>query len=127
MSGWKNFFLLPHKYSLHVSLLHSSSDKPQNRRVIPHLGLLQVGLLEALAIIVAAEIGDKSFFVAMILAMKYDKRAIFVGCMAALILQSIISAAFGAIVSQIDHDLVEWAAGTIYCESRSSFFFVFFF
>jgi putative Ca2+/H+ antiporter (TMEM165/GDT1 family) len=78
---------------------------------------VQVGLTEALAVIFAAEIGDKTFFVAIILAMRYRKSAIMLGCMTALTLQAIISAAFGAFISQIDHQLLAWAAGIIYCKS----------
>ena len=73
-------------------------------------------MTEALAVIFAAEIGDKTFFVALILAMRYNKSAIMLGCMAALSIQAMVSAAFGAFISQIDHEVLAWAAGITYCE-----------
>jgi putative Ca2+/H+ antiporter (TMEM165/GDT1 family) len=54
-----------------------------------------VGLGKALILIFLAEIGDKTFFVAMILAMKYDRTAVFIGSMAALAVMTIGSAALG--------------------------------
>jgi hypothetical protein len=105
---------------MHLILLLGMKKKSRIHLDLSEFNILvvQVGLMEAFAIIVVAEIGDKSFFVAMILSMKYDKRAIFLGCMCALIIQAVISAAFGAFISQIDHDLLEWGAGIIYCEPR---------
>ena len=41
------------------------------------------GTLKALVLIFLAEIGDKTFFVSVILAMKYDKMSVFTGSMAA--------------------------------------------
>ncbi len=54
-----------------------------------------LGMGKALLLIFLAEIGDKTFFVAMILAMKYDQSAVFVGSMAALALMTILSAGLG--------------------------------
>lgn len=76
----------------------------------------QVGMTEAMAVILAAEIGDKSFFVAIILAMKYDKWLVLFSSMIALSLMSISSAIFGGLISQIDHNLLQWGAAVTYRE-----------
>jgi putative Ca2+/H+ antiporter (TMEM165/GDT1 family) len=57
-----------------------------------------LGMGKALLLIFLAEIGDKTFFVAMILAMKYDQSAVFVGSMAALALMTILSAGLGYVL-----------------------------
>jgi hypothetical protein len=54
-----------------------------------------IGMGKALLLIFFAEIGDKTFFVALILAMKYDRTAVFVGSMAALGFMSLASAGIG--------------------------------
>ena len=54
-----------------------------------------MGLGKALILIFLAEIGDKTFFVAMILAMKYDQSAVFIGSLAALAIMTIGSAGLG--------------------------------
>ena len=73
-------------------------------------------MTEAMAVILAAEIGDKSFFVAIILAMKYDKWLVLFSSMIALSLMSISSAIFGGLISQIDHNLLQWGAAVTYRE-----------
>ena len=73
-------------------------------------------MTEAMAVILAAEIGDKSFFVAIILAMKYDKWLVLLASMFALSIMSICSAVFGGLISQIDNSLLQWAAAFTYRE-----------
>ena len=62
-----------------------------------------MGLGKALLLIFLAEIGDKTFFVAMILAMKYDQYAVFIGSMAALAIMTIGSAALGWLLVGLVH------------------------
>lgn len=54
-----------------------------------------VGLSKAFGLIFIGECGDKTFFVAMILAMKYGKTPVFIGSMAALGLMTILAVAVG--------------------------------
>jgi len=88
--------------------------KKEEKKVETGLKENWVGMTEAMAVILAAEIGDKSFFVAIILAMKYDKWLVLFSSMIALSLMSISSAIFGGLISQIDHNLLQWGAAVTY-------------
>jgi hypothetical protein len=57
-----------------------------------------VGLSKAFALIFIGECGDKTFFVAMILSMKYGKLPVYLGSMAALTLMTILAVAVGWIL-----------------------------
>jgi Ca2+/H+ antiporter, TMEM165/GDT1 family len=51
--------------------------------------------------ILVSEIGDKTFFLAMIWAMKYPKWIVFVGSYGALAVMTILSTIFGKILPEI--------------------------
>ncbi|KAL5726285.1 hypothetical protein ACHQM5_009340 [Ranunculus cassubicifolius] len=53
------------------------------------------GFTKSLAMTVFAEIGDKTFFAAAILAMRYPRRLVLAGCLGALIVMTILSALLG--------------------------------
>ncbi|XP_042052697.1 GDT1-like protein 4 [Salvia splendens] len=53
------------------------------------------GFTKSLAITVLSEIGDKTFFAAAILAMRYPRRHVLSGCLGALIVMTILSAVVG--------------------------------
>ncbi|XVF86043.1 hypothetical protein PTKIN_Ptkin17bG0169100 [Pterospermum kingtungense] len=53
------------------------------------------GFSKSLAMTVLSEIGDKTFFAAAILAMRHPRRLVLSGCLAALIVMTILSAVVG--------------------------------
>ncbi|KAI3497902.1 hypothetical protein L2E82_13877 [Cichorium intybus] len=53
------------------------------------------GFSKSLAMTVLSEIGDKTFFAAAILAMRHPRRHVLAGCLTALIVMTILSAAVG--------------------------------
>lgn len=54
----------------------------------------------AMAMIFATEIGDKTFFIAAVLSMKYDRGAVFGGAIFALVVMTILSTALGLVLPQ---------------------------
>ncbi|KAL1218548.1 GDT1-like protein 5 [Cardamine amara subsp. amara] len=56
--------------------------------------LLQ-GFTKSLAMTFLSEIGDKTFFAAAILAMRYPRRLVLAGCLSALVVMTILSATLG--------------------------------
>ncbi|KAL8035224.1 hypothetical protein ABFX02_12G083300 [Erythranthe guttata] len=58
------------------------------------LSIIQ-GFTKSLAMTVLSEIGDKTFFAAAILAMRYPRRYVLSGCLGALIVMTILSAVVG--------------------------------
>lgn len=55
----------------------------------------------SLSVIVVSEIGDKTFFIAAIMAMKHSRFTIYVGAMMALGLMTLLSALLGNIVTKV--------------------------
>ncbi|THU67474.1 hypothetical protein C4D60_Mb05t25000 [Musa balbisiana] len=53
------------------------------------------GFTKSLAMTVLSEIGDKTFFAAAILAMRHPRKLVLAGCLAALIVMTILSASLG--------------------------------
>lgn len=55
----------------------------------------------SVAMILATELGDKTFFIAAILAMRHGRRVVFVGAISALALMTVLSAGIGFILPSI--------------------------
>ena len=68
------------------------------------------GFGTSFAMILATEIGDRTFFIAAIMAMKHDRIVVWSGALAALALMTVFSAIFGiAAVTFFPPWLVNWA------------------
>ncbi|XP_052311497.1 GDT1-like protein 4 isoform X1 [Populus trichocarpa] len=65
------------------------------------------GFTKSLAMTVLSEIGDKTFFAAAILAMRHPRRLVLSGCLAALIVMTILSAAVGWAAPNLVSGLLE--------------------
>lgn len=52
----------------------------------------------SVAMILATEVGDKTFFIAAVLSMKHERLAVFTGAIAALILMTVLSTAMGLVL-----------------------------
>jgi putative Ca2+/H+ antiporter (TMEM165/GDT1 family) len=58
------------------------------------------GFTSGVAMIIATEIGDKTFFIAAVLSMRHDRSAVFCGAILALIIMTILSSAMGLVLPQ---------------------------
>jgi Ca2+/H+ antiporter, TMEM165/GDT1 family len=56
------------------------------------------GFTSSLAMILATEVGDKTFFIAAVLSMKHDRSAVLIGAFLALIVMTILSTAMGLVL-----------------------------
>ena len=63
----------------------------------------------ALLLITVSELGDKTFFIAVILAMHHPRRLVFIGVTGALAAMSIISVLFGQAVSLLPKVYIHYA------------------
>lgn len=63
--------------------------------------------------IVVSELGDKTFFIAAIMAMRYNRIAVLSGALAALFLMTAISTAFGKIEERLSKSITFCCLGTI--------------
>jgi putative Ca2+/H+ antiporter (TMEM165/GDT1 family) len=63
---------------------------------------------KALLLITAAELGDKTFFIAMILAMRHPRRWVLIGAMSALAAMTIISVGMGKVLSFVGAQYIHY-------------------
>ncbi len=80
-------------------MLHSAPFAIQEVVVNGPLG--KSGFLAAFSLIFLSEIGDKTFFIAALLAMKIGKWMSFIGSVSALAVMTVISVGIGAIFSRV--------------------------
>mmetsp|Transcript_6031 Transcript_6031/g.7881 ORF Transcript_6031/g.7881 Transcript_6031/m.7881 type:complete len:264 (+) Transcript_6031:121-912(+) len=59
------------------------------------------GILNSIGVVFATELGDKTFFVAAILATKYELLVVYLGCWGALAFMTLVSAVMGALIPSI--------------------------
>ena len=62
-----------------------------------------------LLLITISELGDKTFFIAVILSMHHSRRLVFTGVVAALAAMTILSVAFGQVVSFLPKQIIHYA------------------
>jgi Ca2+/H+ antiporter, TMEM165/GDT1 family len=62
-----------------------------------------------LTLITAAELGDKTFFISLCLAMRYPRRWVFIGAMLALIAMTLISVLMGQVLSLLPPIVTRWS------------------
>ena len=62
----------------------------------------------ALFLITSQELGDKTFFIALILAMRYSRRWVFCGSIAALALMTVISVGAGQLLRLLPKTATHW-------------------
>ena len=73
------------------------------------------GFIQAFAMIIFSEIGDKTFLIAAILAMRHPRIVVFAGALGSLIVMSILSAAMGHILpTLIPKRWTQLAAGVLF-------------
>ena len=63
----------------------------------------------SLLLITVSELGDKTFFIAAILAMRHRRRWVFVGAVAALALMTVLSVLVGQAATLLPQPVVKWA------------------
>jgi Ca2+/H+ antiporter, TMEM165/GDT1 family len=91
-------------------LVHSDLDKSnialRSLQFIPSLQDVSLegfwkAFTSSVAMIIATEIGDKTFFIAAVLSMKHDRSAVFAGAITALIIMTILSTGMGLILPKL--------------------------
>jgi len=78
--------------------IDSSVIEEDNFNVTEHRGFVH-GFVEALSVILVSELGDKTFFIAAILAMRNNKLTVFLAAIAALAVMTVLSALLGFVVT----------------------------
>lgn len=73
------------------------------------------GLVSSFTMILFAEIADKTFFIAAIMAMRYSKLIVFMGAWSALAVMTGLSVALGYVVTFIPQYITHIIAGILFC------------
>nr|XP_012143552.1 PREDICTED: transmembrane protein 165 isoform X2 [Megachile rotundata] len=79
------------KFEIMTSMIPKDEMLTQNK---DNLSFIHA-LIASLSVIVVSELGDKTFFIAAIMAMKHPRLTVFVGAISALALMTILSVIFG--------------------------------
>ncbi|CAG2058450.1 unnamed protein product, partial [Timema podura] len=77
-----------------IEMLDDGSGK------ISNLGFIHA-FVAALSVIIVSELGDKTFFIAAIMAMRHPRLTVFLGAISALAFMTILSVAFGWVATLI--------------------------
>jgi len=82
------------------------------------------GFVQAFAMIIFSEIGDKTFLIAAILAMRHPRIVVFAGAFGSLVVMSILSAAMGHILpTLVPKRWTQLAAGVLFIIFGAKLFF----
>ena len=76
-------------------------------------GNLFKGLTEAFLLVSASEIGDKSFFVTALMALRYGRALSFWATMLALTLMSVVAAGLGQVMGLLPPELIKYGSATL--------------
>jgi Ca2+/H+ antiporter, TMEM165/GDT1 family len=71
-------------------------------------------LLTSFALIFLAELGDKTLYIVLVLASRYQAIPVLLGAMGAFVVQGVIAVGLGSLVSQLPHLWVRWLTATIF-------------
>lgn len=89
------------------------SKKPkEDDKVIKNFGFIHA-FVASISVIVVSELGDKTFFIAAIMAMKHPRLTVYLGAMGALGLMTLLSALLGNIVTKVIPKVYTYYASSI--------------
>eukprot|EP00088_Acartia_fossae_P018380 TRINITY_DN20622_c0_g1_i12.p1 TRINITY_DN20622_c0_g1~~TRINITY_DN20622_c0_g1_i12.p1 ORF type:complete len:470 (-),score=94.93 TRINITY_DN20622_c0_g1_i12:91-1500(-) len=95
LSGGETNSSLTHQDVTNISTIVTNSSIFSN---ITHRGFIH-GFGESISVILVSEIGDKTFFIAAILAMRNNKLTVFLAAVSALFLMTVLSGLLGWVVT----------------------------
>ncbi|KAL7297705.1 hypothetical protein TKK_0008742 [Trichogramma kaykai] len=77
-----------------TTLSNNIDSNTESSDILPDLGFIHA-FVASLSVILVSELGDKTFFIAAIMAMKHPRLTVFAGAISALALMTILSVLFG--------------------------------
>lgn len=77
------------------TVLPNIVDSPTSEQTFNHVPVVSLGFVHAfvasLSVIIVSELGDKTFFIAAIMAMRHSRITVFTGAISALALMTVLS------------------------------------
>ncbi|VVC33767.1 Hypothetical protein CINCED_3A007286 [Cinara cedri] len=81
------------------TVVPATVGSPTSEQTTSHVNVVSLGFVHAfvasLSVIVVSELGDKTFFIAAIMAMRHSRITVFAGAISALALMTVLSVLFG--------------------------------
>jgi putative Ca2+/H+ antiporter (TMEM165/GDT1 family) len=72
------------------------------------------GFLSSISVILVSEIGDKTFFIAAIMAMKYSRLTVFAAAILALAIMTVLSVVMGALTTVIPRYITYYVSTALF-------------
>ncbi|XP_072948050.1 putative divalent cation/proton antiporter TMEM165 isoform X1 [Epargyreus clarus] len=72
------------------------------------------GFVASISVVIVSELGDKTFFIAAIMAMKHPRVIVFAGAISALVFMTILSAAFGWVATVIPRVYTHYISAALF-------------
>ena len=72
------------------------------------------GFVASLAVIIVSELGDKTFFIAAIMAMRHPRATVLSGALSALAIMTVLAALVGHILSMIPRTITYYASSVLF-------------
>ncbi|KJH51368.1 hypothetical protein DICVIV_02487 [Dictyocaulus viviparus] len=92
-----------------------NSQQPLTRKSIADIDLsFYHGFLASFSVIVVSELGDKTWFIAVILAMRHSRLTVFCGAMTALAVMTVLSASLGWISQLIPRKFTYYVSTVLF-------------
>lgn len=96
-------------------ILNETEITPSNgTHPLPSLNGFFHGFVASVSVIIVSELGDKTFFIAIILAMNHSKVFVLLGASVALILMTVLSAGLGVVSSVIPRVYVHYVSVALF-------------
>jgi len=77
------------------TVVQDIADPPTSEQTTSHVSVVSLGFVHAfvasLSVIIVSELGDKTFFIAAIMAMRHPRITVFTGAISALALMTVLS------------------------------------
>lgn len=78
-----------------ATVINLAGDLPTSEQTISHDPVVSLGFVHAfiasISVIIVSELGDKTFFIAAIMAMRHSRITVFTGAISALALMTVLS------------------------------------
>lgn len=107
----------PHEESKEDDSVEHGKNKPKHldptESPANDLGFVHA-FVASISVIIVSELGDKTFFIAAIMAMRHPRVVVFVGAILALIVMTLISVLFGSVTVLIPRVYTYWISTALF-------------
>ncbi|XP_063237744.1 putative divalent cation/proton antiporter TMEM165 [Bacillus rossius redtenbacheri] len=97
----------------HILDKEDVSTTGEREKVAANMGFIHA-FVASLTVIIVSEIGDKTFFIASIMAMRHPRLTVFAGAISALAFMTVLSVAFGWLATMVPRALTYYVSTALF-------------